>query len=184
MSRIGQKPIEIPTGVGLKVAGSQVEVKGPLGVLNQEIRPEIKVKTEGNQVLVARVNNTKLARSLHGLTRTLIANMILGVTEGFKKDLEIQGTGYRVKLEGDKLVFSLGFSHPVVFESIEGIKFEVADERKITVSGINKILVGNVAAKIRKIRPPDAYKGKGIRYQGEEIKLKPGKAGKAGAGEA
>lgn len=181
MSRIGAQPIVIPDKVKVKLSGEVLEVSGPLGSLKQAIRSEIKLKIEEKKITVERVNDSQIAKSLHGLIRTLIANMILGVTQGFTKDLEIQGTGYRAKLEGGQLVLAVGFSHPVIVEPPEGIKFAVKDEKEIIVSGIDKILVGNMTAKIRKIKPPDAYKGKGIRYLGERIKLKPGKAGKAGA---
>jgi len=181
MSRVGTKLIEIPEKVTVNLKDSLVEVAGPLGNLKQEIRSEIKVEIKDQKILVKRINDSRRAKSLHGLTRTLIANMILGVTQGWEKALEIHGTGYRANLEGEDLVLSLGFSHPVKIKSQSGIKFEVKDSKKIKISGIDKVLVGNIAAKIRKIRPPDAYKGKGVRYQGEKIRLKPGKAGKAGA---
>jgi large subunit ribosomal protein L6 len=181
MSRVGIKPIKIPEKVKIKVEKNLIEVVGPLGVLTQEIQPEIEVRQEGQKLIIKRKNDSKKAKSLHGLTRSLIANMITGVTEGWKKELEVQGTGYRVRLEGENLVLSVGFSHPVEIKPAKGIKFETEEEKRIIIRGVDKVLVGNLAAKIRKVRPPDAYKGKGIRYRGEEIKLKPGKAGKAGA---
>ena len=181
MSRIGKKPIEIPQGVTVEIKDGGVVVGGPKGSLSLKIRPEVEVLIEEGQVLVKRKEEGRLARSLHGLTRTLIANAIEGVTQGFRKTLEVVGTGYRASLEGEELVLSVGFSHPVRIFPPRGIKFEIEENNKIKISGIDKALVGQVAAEIRRIRPPDPYKGKGIRYQGEEIKLKPGKAGKAGA---
>ena len=177
MSRIGQQPIKIPAGVKVEMTGSKVMVKGLKGNLDLKVRREIKVKKENGEIIVGRINNTKFARSLHGLTRSLIANMIEGVTKGFSKTLELVGVGYRVALEGEVLVLKVGFSHSVKVAPPTGVKFEVK-KNKIKVSGINKQIVGDVAAKIRKIRPPDPYKGKGVRYEGEEIKKKPGKAAK------
>jgi large subunit ribosomal protein L6 len=181
MSRVGRKPINIPEGVTIEVNNGAVVVAGPKGSLTVAFRPEIEVLVENKQVLVKRKKENKLAKSLHGLTRTLIANAVEGVTNGFSKSLEVVGTGYRASLEGETLVLAVGFSHLVRVPPPAGIKFEVEGNNKIKVSGIDKVLVGQVAAQIRKIRPPDPYKGKGIRYDGEEIKLKPGKAGKAGA---
>lgn len=181
MSRLGQQPIPIPEGVTVKLEGDKVVVKGAKGELKQIIRPEIKVKLEAGRVLVSRQNDSKMARSLHGLSRSLIANMIQGVTEGWQKTLKLVGTGYRAKLERDQLVLSLGFSHPVEIKPIEGIKFELPDNETIIISGIDKALVGQVAARIRKIKPPEPYKGKGIRYEGEAVRRKPGKAAKIGA---
>ncbi len=181
MSRIGQQPIKIPEGVEVDYRQPALVVKGPKGELKQKIRPELKIEISQNEIKVVRKKNDRFSRSLHGLTRTLIANMIAGVTEGYSQVLKLVGTGYRVKKEGEKLSLSLGFSHPVVVEPIEGIQFEVEDKDTIKISGTDKGLVGQVAAKIRQIRPPEPYKGKGIRYQGEEVKRKPGKAGKVGA---
>lgn len=181
MSRIGQKPIEIPAGVTVELKLGQVKVTGPKGALVQKIQPQIKVEIGDGQVKVKRQADDKLSRSLHGLTRSLIANMVTGVQQGFSKVLAVVGTGYQAKLEGQKLILSLGFSHLVELEPPSGIKLEVEDNNLIKISGIDKALVGQVAAKIRAIRPPDPYKGKGIRYQDEEVKLKPGKAGKVGA---
>lgn len=181
MSRIGAKPISIPEGVTVDIKPDSVSVSGPLGSLVHPVEKSLEVKRNGSELVVERKNNAKRVKSLHGLLRAVIKNMIQGVTEGWQKTLEIQGTGYRVQLDGNKLVFNIGFSHSVEFTAPEGIKFEVKENHEIIVFGINKILVGNTAAKIRIIRPPDAYKGKGIRYQGEVVKLKPGKAGKAGA---
>ena len=181
MSRIGQKPIEIPAGVTVEVKPDEVKVVGPKGTLLQKLQPQIKVEVDQGQVKVKRQVDDKLGRSLHGLIRTLIANMIEGVQQGFSKILEVVGTGYRAKLEGQKLILSLGFSHLVELEPPPGIKFEIEANNLVKIRGIDKALVGQVAANIRAIRPPDPYKGKGIRYQDEEVKLKPGKAGKVGA---
>ncbi len=181
MSRIGQQSIKIPEGVEVDYRQRVVVVKGPKGELKQKIRPEVKLEIDKDEVGVRRKKNDRFSRSLHGLTRTLIANMITGVTEGYSKILKLVGTGYRVKKEGEKLVLSLGFSHPVEIEPIEGIQFEVPDKETIKLLGIDKELVGQTAAKIRQIKPPEPYKGKGIRYEGEEVKQKPGKAGKVGA---
>jgi len=181
MSRIGKQPIPIPEGVTVEQDGAQLVVSGPKGTLKQTVRPEVKVSLETGEVLISRKRDDKFSRSLHGLTRALIANLITGVTEGFSKTLKIVGTGYRVKIEGENLILSLGFSHPVVIDPVEGIKFEVKGDETITISGIDKALVGQIAAKIRAIRPPEPYKGKGIRYEGETVKKKPGKAGKVGA---
>jgi large subunit ribosomal protein L6 len=182
MSRIGNQPVLIPQNVEVKIDKNQILVKGPKGSVKQIIRPEINLAVEGDKILVSRKNNNKFSRSLHGLTRSLIANMILGVTEGFSKALKMVGTGYRVEMKDGKLVLAVGFSHPVIVEKTEGIDFEVQGRDKITVSGVDKGLVGQVAAEIRAIRPPEPYKGKGIRYEGEEVKKKPGKAGKVGVG--
>lgn len=181
MSRIGKKPIPVPEGVTVEIKDGEIKVAGPKGELKQEVRPEIKIEIKNNQVLVSRKVENKLGRSLHGLARTLIANMIKGVTEGWSKTLKLVGTGYRAKLEGDNLVLSLGFSHPVEIKPVEGIKFEVKGNDTITILGLDKALVGRVAAGIRKIRPPEPYKGKGIRYEDEEVRRKPGKAAKIGA---
>lgn len=180
MSRIGRKPIIIPEGVTVKNKDGIFKVAGPKGDLKIHLRPEIKVEVKENQVLVKRQKDDKLSRALHGLSRALIANMIEGVTAGFTRVLKLVGTGYRVAKEGENLNLSVGFSHPVIVEPLAGIKFEVEGNETIKISGIDKALVGQMAAKIRSIRPPEPYKGKGIRYQGEEVKLKPGKAGKAG----
>ena len=181
MSRIGQKPIEIPAGVAVEVKPDEVKVIGPKGTLVQKFQPQIKVEIDQGQVKVKRQADDKLGRSLHGLTRSLIANMIEGVQQGFSKILEVVGTGFQAKLEGQKLILSLGFSHLVEREPPPGIKFEIEANNLVKISGIDKALVGQVAASIRAIRPPDPYKGKGIRYQDERVKLKPGKAGKVGA---
>jgi len=181
MSRIGQQPIKIPEGVSVDYRPPILVVKGPRGDLKQKVRPELKVEVGQSEIKVSRKKNDKLGRSLHGLTRTLIANMIIGTTEGYSKVLKLAGTGYRVKKEGEGLIFSLGFSHPVKIEPIENIQFEVEGNDTIKISGADKGLVGQVAAKIRQIKPPEPYKGKGIRYQDEEVRRKPGKAGKVGA---
>lgn len=181
MSRVGQQPIKIPKGVEVDYHQSVLVVKGPKGELKQKIRPELKVEIDQDEVKLSRKKNDRFSRSLHGLTRTLIANMIMGVTEGYSKVLKLVGTGYRVKKEGEKLILSLGFSHLVTVKPIEGIEFEVEGDDTIKISGIDKGLVGEIAAKVRQIRPPEPYKGKGIRYQGEEVRRKPGKAGKVGA---
>ncbi len=177
MSRIGRMPVEIPAGVEVNINGQEVSVKGPKGTLTRTVANPITAKVEGNEILVTRVDEERESRSLHGLTRTLLANMVEGVTNGYTKVLEIQGTGYRVTQKGAGLEFALGFSHPVNVEPPEGITFKVEGNR-ITVEGISKQQVGEVAANIRKIRPPEPYKGKGVRYLGENVRRKVGKAGK------
>ena len=180
MSRIGRKPIVIPAGVEVKVdeTAHTVSVKGPKGSLHSNYHPLMTVKVEGAEVLVTRPNDGKEARSLHGLTRTNIANMVTGVVEGFKKELEIQGIGYRAAKQGSKVTLSLGFSHPVIFEETDDIKIDVPEPTKLVISGIDKQKVGQFAAEVREKRPPEPYKGKGIRYVGEYIIRKEGKAGK------
>ncbi|MGO2003935.1 50S ribosomal protein L6 [Arthrobacter rhombi] len=178
MSRIGRLPITIPAGVDLKVNGSEIAVKGAKGELNFTVVSPITVALEDNVLTVSRPDNERESRSLHGLTRTMISNMITGVTDGYSKKLEIHGTGYRVLAKGSNLEFALGFSHPVPVEAPEGITLAVEGNNKVIVSGINKQQVGEVAANIRKLRRPDPYKGKGIRYEGEVIRRKVGKAGK------
>lgn len=178
MSRIGRLPITIPAGVDLKVDGSDVFVKGTKGELSLTVASPITVALEENTLTVSRPNDERESRSLHGLTRTLISNLITGVTEGYSKKLEIHGTGYRVLAKGANLEFALGYSHPVVVEAPEGITLATEGNNKVVVSGINKQQVGEVAANIRKLRRPDPYKGKGIRYEGEVIRRKVGKAGK------
>lgn len=174
MSRIGKKTIEIPQAVEVTIENNLVKVKGPKGELERYIRPEIKIEKKNNQITVAPKKETKKTNALWGLSRTLIFNMIEGVAKGYEKKLEIQGIGYKANLEGEDLVLSVGFSHPVRVNKIEGIKFEV-EKNIITVSGINKELVGQITAKIRKIKKPEPYKGKGIRYLGEEVRRKAGK---------
>ena len=178
MSRIGRKPIVIPAGVEVTVNGQNVTVKGPKGTLNSNIHPMITAKVENGEVVVTRPNDEKEARSLHGLTRTNIQNMVEGVTNGFKKELEIQGVGYRAAKQGKDLVMNLGFSHQIVMPEPEGITIEVPDPLKIVINGIDKQRVGQFAAEVREKRPPEPYKGKGIRYVGEYVAHKEGKAGK------
>ena len=178
MSRIGRLPIDIPAGVSVTVDGSNVAVKGPKGELALTVAAPIAVEVEENQVLVTRPDDERESRALHGLTRTLIANNIIGVTQGYTKGLEVVGTGYRVAQKGSSVEFALGFSHPVVVEPPAGITFTVEGNNKVTVSGIDKQAVGEVAANIRKIRKPEPYKGKGVRYAGEVVRRKAGKAGK------
>lgn len=177
MSRIGRKPINIPAGVEVKLGDGVISVKGPKGTLSQQISPKMDVKIEENVITVSRPDDQKENRSLHGLTRTLISNMIQGVTEGFKKELEVNGVGYRVQKQGTNLVMNLGFSHQVIVPEVEGIKLE-AQGNKITVLGCSKQQVGQVAAEIREKRPPEPYKGKGIKYVDEVIRRKEGKTGK------
>ena len=178
MSRIGRLPIEIPAGVDVTVTGSAVTVKGPKGELALTVASPIEVKIEDGQLLVTRPDDERESRSLHGLTRTLIANQIIGVTTGYSKGLEIVGTGYRVQAKGSSLEFALGFSHSITVEPPVGISFAVEGNNKLTVHGIDKQAVGEVAANIRKLRKPEPYKGKGVRYAGEQIRRKVGKAGK------
>jgi large subunit ribosomal protein L6 len=180
MSRIGNKPIPVPKGVTVQLEGTKMLVKGPKGTLEQEFRPEVNIKQEEDQIVVTRPAETNMHRSLHGLTRTLISNMVTGVTDGFTRNLEIAGVGYRVAKDGNALVFSLGFSHPVRIEPPQGITFNVETPTRFSVSGIDKQVVGEQAAQIRKLREPEPYKGKGITYQGERVRRKAGKAGKVG----
>jgi large subunit ribosomal protein L6 len=178
MSRIGRKSIPVPAGVDVTITGQTVKVKGPKGELSHTVAEPITVEREGAELQVSRPNDERKAKELHGLSRTLVANMIVGVTEGYKKTLEINGTGYRVTAKGKDLEFALGFSHPVNVVPPAGITFSVERPTQFTVAGIDKQLVGEVAANIRKIRPPEPYKGKGVKYQGEVIRRKAGKAGK------
>jgi len=179
MSRIGRMPITVPAGVTVNVAeGNVVTVKGPKGELTQSLRPEMIIKQEGTTITVERPSDDKLHRSVHGLTRTLLHNMVIGVTEGFRKDLEIQGVGYRAAKQGSKLTLTLGFSHPVEFEDTDTIKIELKDALHFSITGIDKQEVGQFAAEVRGVRPPEPYKGKGIRYVGEYVIRKEGKAGK------
>ena len=181
MSRIGRAPIEIPVGVTVNIDEENlVHVKGPKGELSRKIRPEMKISVEGNVLTVTRPSDNKLHRSLHGLSRTLINNMVVGVTTGFTKNLEINGVGYRAAKQGKNLNLSLGYSHPVIVEPPEGITFDVPTPTSIVVHGINKETVGAIAAKIRGYREPEPYKGKGIKYAGEHIRRKEGKAGAKG----
>lgn len=178
MSRIGRKSIPVPAGVDVTITGQTVKVKGPKGELSHTVAEPITVSQDGGELHVNRPSDDRKAKELHGLSRTLVANMITGVTEGYKKVLEINGTGYRVTAKGKDLEFALGFSHPVNIVPPAGITFTVEKPTQFTVAGIDKQLVGEVAANIRKIRPPEPYKGKGVKYQGEVIRRKAGKAGK------
>ncbi|MFC7487557.1 50S ribosomal protein L6 [Knoellia sp. CPCC 206453] len=178
MSRIGRLPVAIPSGVEINVEGQTVKVKGPKGELAHTVAQPIQVEKNDDQVQVSRPNDERESRSLHGLTRSLIHNMVLGVTEGYVKKLEIHGTGYRVQNKGGSLEFALGYSHSITVEPPKGITFTVENPTRFQVEGIDKQLVGEVAANIRKLRKPDPYKGKGVRYAGEHIRRKVGKAGK------
>lgn len=178
MSRVGNALIQIPAGVEINTVGQKIEVKGPKGSLSLDLRPEVKVEIEDNNIVVKRKKDDRVSRSLHGLTRALLNNMVIGVNTGWTKNLEMVGVGYRAQGADDQITLSVGFSHPVIINSPEGINLVVSENTKISVSGIDKTLVGQVAAKIRAIRPPEVYKGKGIRYAGERVRRKPGKAGK------
>ena len=178
MSRIGRQPVEVPTGVEISIDGSHVAVKGPKGSLAEDVHPEMAIVLEDGALRVERPSDERSHRSLHGLTRSLIANMVEGVTKGYEKRLEIVGVGYRAMLRGADLELAVGFSHTVTVRAPEGIEFEVPAQNRITVRGIDKQLVGQVAANIRKIRKPEPYKGKGIRYEGEYVRKKAGKAAK------
>jgi large subunit ribosomal protein L6 len=175
MSRIGRLPIEIPSGVDIQVEPGQVRVKGPKGELSQHVSPDLSIEREDSTLRVTRPTDRGEHRALHGLTRSLIFNMVQGVTEGFEKQLEIQGVGYRAQLRGKSLELALGYSHPVRMEAPEGIEFEVPQPTQVIVRGIDKQAVGEIAAQIRKLRPPEPYKGKGIRYAGEYVARKVGK---------
>ena len=176
MSRIGRAPITIPTNVELKLSKDRVDVKGPRGSLTVPVNPRLELKLEAGEVTVVRPSDHRNDRAQHGLTRSLLYNAIVGVTEGYTKNLEIRGVGYRCAIKGKILELSLGFSHPVVIDPPEGITIVAPEQTKISVSGIDKQLVGQVAANIRAIRSPDSYHGKGVRYEGEQVRLKPGKA--------
>lgn len=180
MSRIGRKPIDVPSGVEVVIDGQHILVKGPKGTLEREIHKDMIVDMENNVINVSRPSENKLHKSLHGLTRTLISNMVDGVTKGFTKELEINGVGYRAAKQGNDLVMTLGYSHSVVMPQIDGITVDVPAPNKIIVSGPDKQAVGQFAAKVREKRPPEPYKGKGIRYVGEYVQRKEGKAGKGG----
>jgi large subunit ribosomal protein L6 len=175
LSRIGKMPIDVPSGVEVRVEGTLATVTGPRGTLSQAIPTRISVRQEGSQVLVERPDDERENRALHGLVRSLVANMVEGVTKGFEKQLEIQGVGYRVQAQGSDLVFSLGYSHQIPVKAPEGITFEVASPTRFSVKGIDKQQVGQTAAEVRKVRPPEPYKGKGIRYEGEYVRRKVGK---------
>jgi large subunit ribosomal protein L6 len=178
MSRIGRLPIDVPAGVNVTIDGSAISVKGPKGELSLVVASPIEVAMEDGQLLVTRPDDERASRSLHGLTRTLIANQIIGVTEGYSKGLEVVGTGYRVAAKGESLEFALGYSHSITVDPPKGISFTVEGNNKVTVNGIDKQAVGEVAANIRKLRKPEPYKGKGVRYAGEVVRRKAGKSGK------
>lgn len=178
MSRIGRKPITVPSGVDVKVDGSHITVKGPKGTLEQNLHKDMIVEVQGNEIIVTRPSEDKLHKSLHGLTRTLVHNMVVGVSEGFKKELEIQGVGYRAAKQGKNLVMNLGYSHQVIVPEIPGITIDVPAPNKIIINGCDKQMVGQFAAEVREKRPPEPYKGKGVRYVGEYVARKEGKAGK------
>ena len=181
MSRIGQKPVIIPQGVQINLKDHTVEVKGKLGSLSQQFHPIIGIKQDGNNVIVERPDDSPQVRALHGLTRALIANMVTGVSEGFKKELVIEGVGFRGEVRGSTLVLSVGYSHQVEVQAPQSVSFAVdRSGRQITISGIDKTVVGQVAANVRKVRKPEPYKGKGIRYANEVVRRKAGKAGKVG----
>lgn len=179
MSRIGRMPITVPQGVTVSIKEDEVTVKGPKGELRRSVNPDISIKLNDNSLTVSRPSDSRVHRSLHGLTRSLVANMVEGVTKGFEKVLEVGGVGYRVEKAGEKLVLRIGFSHMVEVTPLPGVSLNVEGGNRIRVTGIDKEVVGEMAARIRAVRPPDAYKGKGIRYAGKLVRLKPGKAGKA-----
>ena len=178
MSRVGRKPVEIPAGVTVTLNGNTVTVKGPKGELTRTFHSDIEIKVEDNNVVVNRPSDEKLHRSLHGTTRAIIANMVEGVSKGFERNLELIGVGYRAQKQGKKLVLNVGYSHPVEIEPEEGIEIEVPANTKISIKGTDKERVGALAANIRDVRPPEPYKGKGIRYEGEHVRRKEGKTGK------
>jgi large subunit ribosomal protein L6 len=180
MSRIGRLPIAVPAGVDVSIDGRNVTVKGPRGSLSRTLHPEMGVTREGDSIVVTRPSEAKTHKQLHGLTRTLVNNMVVGVTAGYRKPLEITGVGYRAALVGRKLQLNLGYSHPIEIDPPAGISFEVENPTKLAVLGIDKELVGEIAAKVRASRKPEPYKGKGVRYAGEQIRRKAGKAGKIG----
>ncbi|MBI2782015.1 MAG: 50S ribosomal protein L6 [Chloroflexi bacterium] len=180
MSRIGRLPIAVPAGVDVSIDGRNVTVKGPKGSLSRELHAEMTLAREGEQLVVTRPSEAKTHKQLHGLTRTLVNNMVVGVTDGYRKPLEITGVGYRAALVGRKLQLNLGYSHPIEIDPPAGISFEVENPTKLAVVGIDKELVGEIAARVRATRKPEPYKGKGVRYAGEKIRRKAGKAGKIG----
>ena len=180
MSRIGRLPIAVPSGVDVTIDGRRLTVKGPKGELSRELHPDMKVSREDDSIVVSRPTEQKTHKQLHGLTRTLVNNMVVGVTDGYRKGLEITGVGYRAALVGRKLQLSLGYSHPIEIEPPAGISFEVENPTRLAVVGIDKELVGQVASRVRSTRKPEPYKGKGVRYAGEVIRRKAGKAGKVG----
>jgi large subunit ribosomal protein L6 len=178
MSRIGKRPINLPPKVTVSIDGQHVAVKGPKGELSRTLPLEVEVEQSDNTIAVKRRNDSRTARQRHGLSRTLVANMVEGVSQGFQRRLEIQGVGYRAQVQGRNLVLNVGYSNPVTIEPPEGVQFAVESNTNVIVSGINKEVVGNTAAKVRGVRPPEPYKGKGIRYAGEMVRRKAGKAGK------
>jgi large subunit ribosomal protein L6 len=179
MSRIGKQPVPVPAGVDVTIEGQSVSVKGPKGTLDLQVAEPITVsRNDAGAIVISRPNDERLNRSLHGLSRTLVSNLVTGVTEGYTTKMEIHGVGYRVQLKGNNLEFALGYSHPVVIEAPEGITFAVQTPTRFTVSGIDKQKVGQISANIRRLRRPDPYKGKGVRYEGEQIRRKVGKTGK------
>ena len=178
MSRIGRMPVTVPAGVKVKIKGSEVTVEGSKGTLTREFHSDISIKEESGNLIVSRPTDNRQHRALHGLSRSLLANMVDGVTRGFEKNLELSGVGYRAQKTGNKLTLQIGYSHPVEFDPPQGIDIVVDGNTKIRIAGIDKELVGETAAEIRRIRIPDAYKGKGVKYAGEKLRLKPGKAGK------
>ncbi|HEY2916297.1 MAG TPA: 50S ribosomal protein L6 [Candidatus Limnocylindrales bacterium] len=180
MSRIGRLPIAVPAGVDVAIDGRHITVTGPKGSLSRDLHPEMSLSRDGDAILVTRPSEAKTHKQLHGLTRTLVNNMVVGVTSGYRKGLEITGVGYRATLVGKKLQLSLGYSHPVEIDPPNGISFELENPTKLTVVGIDKELVGEVASRVRATRKPEPYKGKGVRYAGEQIRRKAGKAGKIG----
>jgi len=181
MSRIGKMPIPVPKGVEVKISGNEIRVKGPKGELTRSVDPAISVAMDEGVLKVSRSSDEKSVRALHGLTRSLLANMVIGVSQGYQKDLEIVGVGYRAQASGGKVTFQLGFSHAKEINPPPGVSVVVKEPQRIIVQGIDKEQVGDVAAKIRAMKPPDHYKGKGVRYANEKVRIKPGKAGKAGA---
>jgi large subunit ribosomal protein L6 len=180
MSRIGRLPIQVPPSVDVSIVGRNITVKGPKGTLERALHPDMTVTMEGATLIVTRPSEAKHHKQLHGLTRTLVANMVIGVTDGYRKPLEITGVGYRAAKVGDKLQLNLGYSHPIEIVPPDGITFDVENPTHLSVSGINKELVGQVAAQVRATRKPEPYKGKGVHYLGEQIRRKAGKAGKIG----
>ncbi|MGI6486248.1 MAG: 50S ribosomal protein L6 [Tepidanaerobacteraceae bacterium] len=177
MSRVGKMPVEIPKGVEVNIDGSKIEVKGPKGSLTRELHKDIKIKKDNSALIVERPSDSNQHKALHGLTRSLIFNMVRGVVEGFEKKLVLEGVGYRAAKQGNKLVLTVGYSHPVEFEPPAGIEFDVPAQNRISVKGFDKELVGQIAANIRKVREPEPYKGKGIRYEDEVVRRKIGKTG-------
>lgn len=182
MSRIGKQPIELPDGVDITIKGSDITVKGPKGELSRTVDPELKVEIEDGQLVITRPTDQRRHRSLHGLTRALLNNMVVGVTEGYERRLEIRGTGYRAEMEGENLKLTVGYSHDIVVVPPPELSFQVEDRgQTVIITAIDKEMIGQVAADIRKLRPPEPYQGKGIRYEGEYVRQKAGKAGKIGA---